>query len=352
MRLQDALRAVPRRFMDRLLMGLTALSILLSLGMLVLLELLGLLSPPNLGVARPSWMGEGIYILWTCTALFILSPLPWQWTGDNRPLTSFSRGLCQCLGMVACESLVLGYVFREEAPALRQTTHWLMVFALQATQYAFAGHLIAAWERRRARKAEALSKAREAQWTLLQSQMSPHALLNALNGLSQLVREDLEAGRQGVQDLAEIYKQLVALGGRPRISLAEERELVRRFLAVEQLRLGSRLSVAWDWDPALESLEVPPLLLQPLVENAIKHGIATSAAGGEVRILLARQGSDLLLAVQNTGQMLGSSSGQGIGLQNLAARLALAYGDRAQFQLRPEAGATLAEIRLAHAVRA
>lgn len=349
MKFQAALRAVPTRFKVRLLVGLTCLSVLFGFGMLLLTQVIP--HPKGSEVATLNWPAEIAYVFWSSFALFMVSPLPWQWTGDDRPMAPLWRGLLQCGVLVALEAVLLGGAFRDAVPAMRPTSGWLMTFVLQTAQYSFAGQVISAWEQRKARKADALAKAREAQWTLLQSQMSPHALLNALNGLAQLVREDLDAGRQGVQDLAEIYKQLVAHGSRPRVSLALERELVRRFLAVEQLRLGNRLKVHWDWDESLEPLEAPPLLLQPLVENAVKHGVAASAAGGEVGIRLARDGQDVILAVHNTGQMLGSLAGQGIGLSNLSARLKLAYGNRAALRLVPDGAGTLAEIRLLEGAR-
>jgi len=186
----------------------------------------------------------------------------------------------------------------------------------------------------------------EAQWVLLRGQLSHHVLFNSLNGLAELVRQDPVAAEQAILDLSELYRALLRHGDRARAPLGDERALVQRFLAVEELRLGHRLRVAWRWDPSLDEVAAPPFLLQPLVENALKHGIAPDPAGGEMTISLQREGGGLRLQVSNTGRPLGLVPGQGIGLQNLEARLKLAYGQGATFHLRSQGMATVAEVVL------
>jgi len=95
-----------------------------------------------------------------------------------------------------------------------------------------------------------------------------------LNGLAELVRQDPAAAEQGLLDLAELYRMVLDNGRLPWVPLKEEARLVERYLAVEKLRLGDRLHVIWEWDDELNGLMVPPLVLQPLVENAIKHGLS------------------------------------------------------------------------------
>jgi two-component system sensor histidine kinase AlgZ len=171
-------------------------------------------------------------------------------------------------------------------------------------------------------------------------------LFNSLNGLAELVRLDPLAAEQAILDLSELYRALLRHGDRPVAPLGDERALVQRFLAVEGLRMGSRLQVAWRWDESLDSVEAPPFLLQPLVENALKHGIAPNPAGGELAISLTREGAGFRLRVVNTGKGLGLVPGQGVGLQNLEARLKLAYGTGAAFHLRSEGPRTVAEVIL------
>jgi two-component system sensor histidine kinase AlgZ len=196
-------------------------------------------------------------------------------------------------------------------------------------------------------KAATEARLEEAQWVLLRGQLSPHVLFNSLNGLAELVRQDPLAAEQALLDLAELYRALLRHGDRPKAPLGDERALVARFLAVEAVRMGPRLRVSWAWDEGLDGALVPPFLLQPLVENALKHGLAPESGGGHLIISLQPEGEGLRLRVVNTGRPLGLVPGQGIGLQNLEARLRLAYGSGAAFHLRSEGPSTVAEVLLA-----
>jgi LytS/YehU family sensor histidine kinase len=112
------------------------------------------------------------------------------------------------------------------------------------------------------------------------------------------------------------------------------------------MRLGERLRVQWDWDEHFDTLSLPPFLVQPLVENALKHGIAPHPKGGELRIGLLQEGQDLVIRVANTGQPLPPVLGYGIGRANLEARLGLGFGDKAKTRLFTEGEWTIAEIRV------
>ncbi len=289
-----------------------------------------------------------LWLLWSPFSAFFLSPMPWQWSGDERPEAPFGRGLLQALPVPLLEVIFTACFFIPSKQANLPMGALPAILALHVAEWMFIGYAVAAWERRKLRKSVAQAKAHEAQWTLLHSQMSPHALLNSLNGLAQLVTEDLEAGLQGIRDLSEIYRLLLEHGQAQLLPLARERDLLTRFLGVEALRLGRRLTVEWDWDSGLDVVPLPPLLLQPLVENAVKHGISASETGGVLRIGARRDGRDLRLTVANTGLPLGESNlgGTGIGLRNLEARLHLAFGSQAEFTLKSDGAWTLAEIHL------
>jgi len=300
------------------------------------------------GVYDHSILWDLGWLLWSPFSLFFLSPLPWLWTGDDRAEAPFLRGLVQALPIPLLELVFSVALYLPAKSVGLPGSVVVATMSIHVAEWVFIGYAIAAWEQRRARKAWAAAKAQEAQWTLLNSQMSPHAFLNALNGLAQLVREDLEAGLRGIRDLSEIYRLLLEHGEAQLLPLARERDLLSRFLAVESLRLGSRLEVVWDWDPTLDDVRLPPLLLQPLVENAVKHGIAPSERGGQLRIQAHREGRNLRLSVANNGLPLGqaSSGGTGLGLKNLEARLRLAFGDRADLTLKTADGWTVADILL------
>ncbi len=288
-----------------------------------------------------------------------LTPLPWRYTGDDRSHAPLLRGALQaapwCALIIAALVLVdygLLHLAGWEGSVTDggQTIHMklrqiMTVQLLVGTpMMMFIGGTIALGERTEEEKASAETQLREAQWVLLRGQLSPHVLFNSLNGLAELVRQDVDRAEQAILDLAELYRALLRHGDRPLAPLADERDLVRRYLAVEKLRLGTRLKVHWEWDEELDRVLTPPFLLQPLVENALKHGIAGHTEGGEVRIKGQRIRDAIHLQVANTGRPATLVLGEGIGIRNLEARLRLAYGDRARFHLHSEFGWTLADV--------
>jgi signal transduction histidine kinase len=290
-----------------------------------------------------------------------LSPLPWRWTGDERTRAPFLWGASQALAFNAVVVLVLVSLswllvrnvnLKGEALGLARGMNgtFRQVLGLNlfigTPMMTIIGGIISMGETTEEEKAAAEARLEEAQWVLLRGQLSPHVLFNSLNGLAELVRQDPVAAEQAILDLAELYRALLRHGDRPKAPLGEERALVQRFLAVEGLRLGDRLRVRWDWDEALDGVEAPPFLLQPLVENALKHGIAPHPEGGDLAISLRREGQGLHLRVENTGRGLGLVPGDGVGLRNLEARLRLACGPTAAFRLRTEGTRTVASVDL------
>ncbi|HEY3399312.1 MAG TPA: histidine kinase [Geothrix sp.] len=290
-----------------------------------------------------------------------LTPLPWRWSGDDRPRAPFWRGLSQALAFNAVVILALVALswfmvrnasVKAEALGLARGMKAtfgdvvLMQMLVGLPMMTIIGAIISFAVITAEEKAAAEARLEEAQWVLLRGQLSPHVLFNSLNGLAELVRQDPVAAEQAILDLSELYRALLRHGDKAAAPLGEERALVQRFLAVEGLRLGARLQVRWDWDPVLDAVTTPPFLLQPLVENALKHGIAPHPEGGQLAISLARQGQGARLRVENTGRGLGLVPGTGVGLSNLEARLRLAYGPAAAFHLRSEGPSTVATVDL------
>jgi LytS/YehU family sensor histidine kinase len=179
--------------------------------------------------------------------------------------------------------------------------------------------------------------------------LDPHVLYNALGALSELVRENPAAAEEALLDFSDLYRRLTLLRERPFITLGEERELLERYLAIEDLRLGARLRVAWDWPSELDALQAPPLLVLPLVENAIKHGISPLRSGGELKLQLARlPEGGLRVRIANTGKPLVLDAAiLGTGLRNLRARLALLGSGTSKLDLVSEGGWTVACLLLA-----
>ncbi|MCE9661084.1 MAG: histidine kinase [Burkholderiales bacterium] len=203
---------------------------------------------------------------------------------------------------------------------------------------ALAGAAIAAtmfeWLRLRAKATvPAETTARLAE---LQSRIRPHFLFNTLNTALTLVRLDPAKAEGVLEDLAELFR--VAIGDTAEsVSLAEEVELAQRYLDIEQIRFGSRLHVSWELDPEAGSARVPPLLLQPLVENAVRHGVEPSAEGGVIRIRTKVKLGRAVLSIANSIPKEASRPGNGMALKNVRERLRLMHDVAAQFDTRQEA---------------
>ena len=203
---------------------------------------------------------------------------------------------------------------------------------------ALAGAAIAAtmfeWLRLRAKATvPAETTARLAE---LQSRIRPHFLFNTLNTALTLVRLDPPRAEGVLEDLAELFR--VAIGDAAEsVSLAEEVELAQRYLDIEQIRFGSRLHVSWELDPVAGTARVPPLLLQPLVENAVRHGVEPSAEGGVIRIRTKVKVGRAVLSIANSVPKEVSKPGNGMALKNVRERLRLMHDVAAQFETRQEA---------------
>ena len=164
--------------------------------------------------------------------------------------------------------------------------------------------------------------AREAELRALRAQLNPHFLFNSLNSINALVGSDPEAARRMCEGLGDFLRRTLALGSRDAVSLGEELALVERYLGIEQVRFGERLRVERAVDPDAAACQVPPLLLQPLVENAIKHGIQDCLDGGAIRIEARREGGLLRVVVENpVDDEAPSRRGEGVGLENVRRRL-------------------------------
>ena len=165
--------------------------------------------------------------------------------------------------------------------------------------------------------------AREAELRALRAQLNPHFLFNSLNSISALAGSEPEAARRMCGLLGDFLRTSLALGGRERVTLEEELALADRYLAVEQVRFGPRLVVERAVEPGALSCLVPPLLIQPLIENAVKHGVADRVEGGTIRIEARRNGGVLEIGVENPRDpQAPSRRGVGLGLENVRQRLA------------------------------
>jgi sensor histidine kinase YesM len=175
---------------------------------------------------------------------------------------------------------------------------------------------------------------RETELSALRSQLNPHFLFNSLNSLRGLVTEDPARAQEAITGLAGLLRHTLQLSRVATTSLDRELEATEHYLELEALRFESRLHYEIDVDERARPHSVPPMLIQTLVENAIKHGISRLPEGGAVRIEARKDCDDLHLRVTNTGTLAGSGERLGIGLANSLERLRLAFGERVRLELR------------------
>jgi two-component system sensor histidine kinase AlgZ len=184
-----------------------------------------------------------------------------------------------------------------------------------------------------AREAQTRLLARDMELQLLRLQIDPHFLFNSLNSLSALTHLDPAAARAMAIDLAQFFRQTLDLAGRERIRLEDELGLVAHYLAIEKQRLGDKLATVIDATPEALPALLPPLTLQPLVENALKHGLRPLDTGGRLSVQALVRDGWLHLAVRNPVPATPvREPGLGLGLRNLRERLAAQYPGRARVQ--------------------
>lgn len=212
--------------------------------------------------------------------------------------------------------------------------------------WAWAGPLVSGaafgllvWGWLRSRQGRVLPAHTQARLVELQARIRPHFLFNTLNTAIALVQVDPDRAEAVLEDLAELFRRALASPA-TRSTLADEVELAQRYLAIEQLRFGERLSVNWQVDPATEAALVPTLLLQPLVENAVRHGVEADPQGGWIRVQTQRKGERVVVTVTNglpaDAAAQGSArKGHGIALRNVRQRLLLMHDVEAEFEAGP-----------------
>lgn len=184
---------------------------------------------------------------------------------------------------------------------------------------------------------EAALQARDAELRALKSQINPHFLFNCLNSISALTSTDPGRAREMCVLLSDFLRKTLGLGERASIPWREELELARTYLEVEQVRFGARLQIEMRVDDACAECQVPPLVLQPLIENAIKHGIATMVDGGTVRLEGHVENGNLAVRVENSFDPEAPTPRRhGLGLRNVRNRLETRFGDAAYLRVSAE----------------
>ena len=230
---------------------------------------------------------------------------------------------------------------------------WVMYFAAGFALYLLsllAHDVLVAFESVQAaarREAESRVLARDAELQMLRTQINPHFLFNSLNSISALTGFDPAAAREMTVDLAQFFRRTLALAERERITLGEEVTLCEHFLAIEKRRFGAKLATELRVDAEAAACLLPPMTLQPLLENAIKHGIRQVDGGGTIAVDAQVRDTVLRIAVTNPVAPEDTPPGtHGVGLRNIRERLAVLYGPRASITWQRSATEFAIEIHL------
>jgi len=262
------------------------------------------------------------WLLIVCAAKRLLASLP-EWAQWALPIALGAA--CAHGGALLLEAVELGRLGAVQRVAATLSG-------------AVAAGVLLGWLKLRERAqapADALARLVE-----LQSRIRPHFLFNTLNTAIALVRVDPNRAEEVLEDLAELFR--VALAdegpGAEGVRLDQEVELARRYLAIEQLRFGDRLRVRWQLDPHAADARVPPLLLQPLVENAVRHGVEPNDHGGDVDIVTRARGGEIEIRIVNSVGLPSRGQGHGLALRNVRQRLRLMHDVAARLEAGPGEG--------------
>ena len=190
----------------------------------------------------------------------------------------------------------------------------------------------------------------EARLQALQARIRPHFLFNSLNAVLSLIRRDPRRAERSLENLADLFRTLMS-DARQFVRLADEIALLERYAELEQLRLGERLRITWELDAAPSDALLPPLVLQPLLENAVYHGVEPGTGGGEVLVRVERRGSRVLARIENPyleGEQ--HRAGNRMALENIRERLALFFDAEARIDTRSAGGRYRVEIEIPYRV--
>jgi signal transduction histidine kinase len=288
-------------------------------------------------------------LIWALLSLGILRLARRFPFGQGHGLRNLAVHAVACLGCSLIEtvlSLLAAEVIRHEIPKPTITLNVLVFFFVAKLNnniffYAVVltiGHVLNYYRQFRERQllaSQLEAKLAQTQLQILKMQLHPHFLFNTLNAISALIHQDVEIADRMIARLGDLLRATLDHANRQEVPFRQELDFIHPYLEIEKARLGPRLTVDLEIDPAVMDARVPNLILQPLVENAIRHGIAARPGPGRVRIRAGRDNGCLRLAVADSGPGLPSppEALPGIGLANTRARLEKLYGGRHRLEL-------------------
>lgn len=304
------------------------------------------------------WEGSASLVT-TCWILVALRAREHYAQYLDRPLVWFTYHL-RWLPVVIPTIIAAIYTMRHAVYELvgRSYHHppWLYIFVSESVRITLFGGLwlgilfglgsYAQWQLHRGRLLELQKALTEAQLARLQGQLRPHFFFNALNTISALMHVDVARADRLVAGLGDLLHISLRSGERAMTPLREELQSLEVYAQIMQERFRDRVAINWYTDPDIVDTPVPALLLQPLLENAFKHGVERSTAPVHIDVSARRDGNSLELTVSNTGSRLASDYREGVGLRNCRERLSVIYGEAASLQVRNEERAVAAQVSI------
>ena len=244
------------------------------------------------------------------------------------------------------------YRFRVEWLEILQTTlNLAVIFMLWSLLY-FLFHFIQNYRKEEIKNLRWQAARNEMELNKLKSQLNPHFIFNSMNSIRALIDEDPKKSKQSVTRLANILRSSLLMGRKKVISFSEELQLVEDYLNLEKTRFEERLQCEFEIDESAKEHRIPPMLLQTLVENGIKHGISKLTDGGRIEVKAWKEQGALNLVIFNSGHFKENSSDEiGFGLANTRQRLKLLYGKKAHFQIRNTEEGVIAELLIPDTVK-
>lgn len=269
---------------------------------------------------------------------------PWLLARTSRAVAAVAVAAAGAATVVACLSALLPRLVWLDPNLTGPHLPFLLQALVLGTLYVVGArlytHLVTRAQAAADRARDSEERAIRARLAALQAQVNPHFLFNTLNAIASLIPVEPERAEATIERLAAVLEYSIGAGARGRVTLGEELSAVRDYLEIERARFGARLSSRIDVDEDLDGHSIPPMLLQPLVENAVLHGLSHREEGGSVLVRGRSERDVMVLTVSDDGVGPDGSKhhGNSTGLRNLKERLALTYGDAARFSARARAG--------------
>jgi len=243
------------------------------------------------------------------------------------------------------------YDFRSDWLEILQTTLNLAVIFMVWSLLYFLFHFIQNYRKEEIKNLKWQAAKNEMELNKLKSQLNPHFIFNSMNTIRALIDEDPRKSKQSVTQLANILRSSLLMGRKKVIPFSEELQLVEDYLNLEKTRFEERLECNFEIDPICNEHMIPPLLLQTLVENGLKHGISKLTDGGKIEVKAWKQNGALNLSIFNSGQLKEIDDEEGFGLANTRQRLSLLYGRNAHFQIQNISNGVMAEVVIPEKVK-